>query len=305
MNIARELIGSIRDVKNFDNPKHKLPSSRMSNIYGYQRLRMSLDKFASSLVRTGAQKTKEIYYFDIDKEKLTPILACLTKQKSAWQEPSSAGAELHAKGKDVDPAPILQIPSYAFSKYWNLDKEEDSELVNSIVAVISDLDIMNAISACAGYEVALADLNFDYSEVAGENSNSEWHTDCYCATAKCYIFIADVEEDNSPFQYMLSTYHDTKFRRKVESSWRSTETSSARLRGRMLGLAERKYTKVSCTGKKGKIVVANTSGFHRKGPGREGQIRKQIGISAKRLSVIGKLLRFIRKRSLHKATPMI
>ena len=305
MNIARELIGSIRDVKNFDNPKHKLPFSRLSNIYGYQRLRMSLDKLASSLVRAQSQKTKEIYCFDIDKERLTPILASLAKQKNIWQEYSSAGAELHAKGKDVDPAPTLQIPSYAFSKYWNLDKREDSELIDTIVTVISDTEIMDAISACAGYEVTSADLSFDYSEVTGENSNSEWHTDCYCATAKCYIFIADVEEDNSPFQYMLSTYYDTEFRRKVESNWRSKETSSARLRGIMLEEAERKYTKVSCIGKKGKIVVANTSGFHRKGPGREGQTRKQIGISAKRLSVVGKVLRFIRKRFLHKATQMI
>ena len=95
------------------------------------------------------------------------------------------------------------------------------------------------------------------------------HQDTYASVAKGFIYLQDVGEGNSPFEYLEGSYTDAAFRSEqtneavLNNDFHSS--GSTRLRGKILEEAICNYGMKTFTGSKGLFVLANTAGYHRKG----------------------------------------
>ena len=57
---------------------------------------------------------------------------------------------------------------------------------------------------------------YSLSIVYGENSNSEMHQDTFASVAKGFVYLQDIGEDNSPFEYLKRVLHGCRVQIKAD-----------------------------------------------------------------------------------------
>ena len=297
-------------ISEFGKPRYKLPKIKNRRfIEKYQYLRMKLD----SLISYGFFGIKRKYYFHekkINEEKIIRdgfvLLPGHFKEfAKKFKEHidliirtvkvSDSGAKMEFfSGKHFS----SKLKSQSSSKYYAISQNnlELKDTYNFIKEMVLYEDIIQILSIISGYMVEEDDISIGLGIVNGENSNSEWHTDVFCNTGKMFIYLDDVDEENSPFEFMIGTVSDMHFRSKLDSLML---TPSARLVGQNLKRAENNFKVVSCLGNQGTMIAANTCGIHRKGKGNPLYKRYALGIATVRLSMLQKLIRNFKYRFRH------
>jgi hypothetical protein len=204
-----------------------------------------------------------------------------------YANPSHAGARPYfkdGKNKKIEGS---------FSAYYTFSKK-DIKKINLIISKSLDEDFNYHLSALAGYKCTLKDVSYSLSIVSGENSNSEMHQDTYASVAKGFIYLQDVNDGNSPFEYLEGSYLDATNRsnetNKAVLNNDLHSSGSTRLRGQELQEAVKKYKLKTFTGSKGLFVLANTAGYHRKGAHNSDKPRIILACGVKRKGVFGKLI---------------
>lgn len=248
---------------------HKSPSSRFFSKTKYDQIRTLFDIKVSSLtlksfpkeVQNKVNDTFISGFYSISLANLSEIDE-LIESVIHYSKPSHAGARPYFKdGKNV------KIKG-SFSAYYTFSKK-DNQKINKIFRKTSSRDLNYHLSALAGYRCKLEDMFYSLSIVYGENSNSEMHQDTFASVAKGFVYLQDIGEDNSPFEYLKGSYMDAEFRSKqtnkavLDGDFHSS--GSTRLRGNILEKAINKFELKSFTGPRGLFVLANTAGYHRKG----------------------------------------
>jgi hypothetical protein len=273
---------------------HKSPSSKIFARTRYDELRTLIDIKISALalkrVRADAlDNVKETFSSGSYTTNLLNLseLDTLINDVINYANPSHAGARPYfkdGKNKKIEGS---------FSAYYTFSKK-DIKKINLIISKSLDEDFNYHLSALAGYKCTLKDVSYSLSIVSGENSNSEMHQDTYASVAKGFIYLQDVNDGNSPFEYLEGSYLDATNRsnetNKAVLNNDLHSSGSTRLRGQELQEAVKKYKLKTFTGSKGLFVLANTAGYHRKGAHNSDKPRIILACGVKRKGVFGKLI---------------
>jgi len=290
--IYRILPGFLKDIFFWASVNHKAPSSKVFARTRFDELRTMIDIKISSLALKKAPSHIEDKMYDIfnsglyeislpNISKLDPIIDSVL----SYAKPSHAGARPYFKdGKNI------KIEN-SFSAYYSFSSE-DNQRITSFLHDNLEHDFQYYLSAVAGYKCELKDISYSLGIVFGENSNSEMHQDTFSGIAKGFIYLQDMDADNSPFQYLAGSYQDASFRSKQTNlavlKGDTYSSGSTRLRGSVLEKAINKYELKTFTGKRGLFVLANTAGYHRKGAHNSSKPRITIGFEIKRKGIFSK-----------------
>ena len=272
---------------------HKSPSSKLVSKTKYDQIRTLVDIKVSSLTLKSFPKelqdeiknTFTSGFYSLSLPDLSEIDE-LIDSVIHYSNPSHAGARPYFKdGKNK------KIKG-SFSAYYTFSRK-DNQKINKIIRKVLTKDFNYHLSALAGYRCKLEDMFYSLSIVYGENSNSEMHQDSFASVAKGFIYLQDVGEGNSPFEYLKGSYIDATFRSKQTNKavldGDSFSSGSTRLRDNILEKAINKYELKSFTGSKGLFVVANTAGYHRKGSHNSIKPRIILACGVKRKGILIKL----------------
>lgn len=272
---------------------HKSPSSKLVSQTKYDLIRTLVDIKVSSLslksfpkkVQDDIKDTFVSGYHSLHLSNLSEIDE-LIDSVIHYSNPSHAGARPYfkdGKNKKIEGS---------FSAYYSFSKK-DNHKINKIIRKVLSKDFDYHLSALAGYRCKLEDMSYSLSIVCGENSNSEMHQDTFASVAKGFIYLQDVGEGNSPFEYLEGSYIDATFRSKQTNKAVQDgdffSSGSTRLRDNILEKAINKYELKSFTGSKGLFVLANTAGYHRKGSHDSAKPRIILACGVKRKGIITKL----------------
>jgi len=290
----RILPAILKDIIFWSSVTHKSPSSKFFAKTKYDELRTIADIKVSSMTLLGVPKNlKEhvqntfrsgFYTFNLLNLSDLDILFgdVLTYSKS-----SHAGARPYFKdGRN-------EKIEGSFSAYYSFSEAHSKE-INRVLNLSLGKDFRHHLSALAGYKCELEDISFSLAIVYGENSNSEMHQDTFSGIAKGFIYLQDITDKDAPFEYLEGTYSDAAFRSKRTNdaviNGDLYSSGSTRLRGRDLEDAMNKYPLRTFTGKKGLFVLANTSGYHRKGSHISSKPRITLNFEIPRKGLMGKFL---------------
>ncbi len=180
-------------------------------------------------------------------------------------------------------------------EYADVPKKDTKELLNSIFTKKSFRKFLDLSSIISGYKVKQKDLYFYIIKNKGENNNSDWHSDCFFSLVKGFIYLNEITIDDSPFQYLkgtskielLTDFHNLSSKYKKSSSPRiSTKKQLEDIKN---------FEIESHLGTLGSMMIANTSGIHRKGPDNSGKVRYMLGFEFRRLNLIKRSLRALIK----------
>ncbi len=273
---------------------HKAPSSKFFANTRYDELRTIIDiKTSSTVLRS---LTYDAYYDVAETFKrgfYSTVLSNIFELESLihdvidYAKPSHAGARPFFKdGKNIK-------INNSFAAYYDFS-DKDCEKITSFLNNSLDRDFEHHLSALAGYKCKLKDISYSLGIVYGENSNSEMHQDTYSSVAKGFIYLQDIDLDDAPFEYLEGSYQDAAFRSSLTNKaiieGDTHSSGSTRLRNNELEMALQKFKLNSFTGPRGTFVIANTSGYHRKGAHLSSKPRITLNFEIKRKGILSKAL---------------
>lgn len=292
--IYRVMPKILKDVFFFLSIIHKSPSSKFFANTKYDELRILIDIWISSLtlkfspvgIFNDLKNTFNLGFYSTRVPDISQ-LDKLIENVIDYANPSHAGARPFFKdGKNIE-------LENSFSTYFTFSKEDNRKINNFLIENL-DENINHHLSVLAGYKCKLSDISHTLGIVFGENSNSEMHQDTYASVAKGFIYLQEVKEGNSPFEYLQGSYQDASFRSKLTNEAVINDdtfsSGSTRLRGENLKKAIKAYGIKSFQGDKGMFILANTAGYHRKGAHNSSKPRIILACGVKRKGLIRKLL---------------
>lgn len=156
-------------------------------------------------------------------------------------------------------------------------------------------NLLDYVAATAAAPMFYIQSIFDHAAVGLRDPQRDLHTDTFHPTMKAWLFLADVGPEDMPFTYVPGSHRLTPERLAWEKRM-SLEASKARREGaasaplqRMRRAIAKDMLKelslpppvVMCVGAN-TLVVADTFGFHARGPGRPGKPRVEIWASCRR-----------------------
>lgn len=285
----------IKDIFFFGWVSHKTPSTKLFAKTKYDELRTIFDIKVSALVINACpeQIQKKLHdtfvsgFYETNIQDMSSIDRNIDDVIS-YSKPSHAGARPYFKDGTNQ-----QIEN-SFSAYFTFSEEDNKQICKFINNSLKD-DFKYYLSALAGYHCAFQDIEFSLGIVFGENSNSEMHQDTFSSIAKGFIYLQDINVTNSPFEYLEGSYIDAAFRsaqtNKAVLSEDNHSSGSTRVRNEVLTEAIKRYKLKTFIGPKGTFVLANTSGYHRKGAHKSSKPRITLNFEIKRKGVLSKLIR--------------
>jgi hypothetical protein len=118
---------------------------------------------------------------------------------------------------------------------------------------------------------------------AGMDPQSELHSDIFFNTHKAWLYLHDVRLEHGPLAYVTRSHRLTPARLGFvyRDSWtrHAAEELSRRITPEELDALHATETVVTCAANT--LVIANTSGYHRRLPGRPGATRDSLHLSVR------------------------
>ena len=180
-------------------------------------------------------------------------------------------------------------------EYANVPKGDEKKLLNIIFTKKNFREFLDLSSIIAGYKVKQKDLYFYITKTKGENTNSDWHSDCFYSLVKGFIYLNEITIDDSPFQYLKGTSKVGLLTDFYDFSSKFEKSSSPRFSTKKQLEEFKDFEIESHLGTLGSMMIANTSGIHRKGPDKSGNIRYMLGFEFRRLNLLERSLRSLLK----------
>jgi Phytanoyl-CoA dioxygenase (PhyH) len=181
----------------------------------------------------------------------------------------------------------------AVTRRANLDLQTCQALAPTLAKVIFNPRLLAAIryaAGCGGNPIAALQIVRTDGQAAGTDPQTDWHVDTFHATAKAWLFLHDVPADQGPFAYVPGSHRPNV----AHAQWNHAQSqvaagdanamhSSGSLRIshadlHALGYGEEFTAAVPAN----TLVVADTSGFHRRTPSPEATVRLEIYFSLRR-----------------------
>ena len=293
--IYRFLPNILKDIFFWAWVSHKSPATKIFAKTRYDELRTKLDIKASSIVMKASpaeisNQLEDTFYSGFFSTTISSIseLNPLMDSVLDYAKPTHAGARPYFKdgnNKKIEGS---------FSAYYEFS-DADSKKITLFLNDYLEKDFNHHLSALAGYKCELKDISYSLGIVFGENSNSEMHQDTFSSIAKGFIYLQDMDDKSSPFQYLEGSYQDAPFRSMQTNQAVLNDdlysSGSTRVRGKVLEHAIEKYNLQTFIGSRGLFVIANTAGYHRKGEHNSMTPRITLNFEIQRKGIVSKFIR--------------
>ena len=290
-----------KDILLWHSFNHKSPLSTVTANTRYESLRIKCDIFVSNLVLLRYKKNKRNALLSIAQDgfierKLGSLdsLDAIFLKALRTSKPRHAGARPFLRDKNQ------RKIANSISAYFDINQNDCAKITDLIRERSPEID--QHLSMLAGYHASFKNISYSLAIVYGQNSNSEFHQDTWSGIAKGFIYLSDVDETCSPFEYCKSSYQDAEFRAKrTNNAVMAGEhkfSRSTRLRGRDIEDAITQFELKTIVGDSGHLTLANTSGYHRKGQHLSSKPRVTLTFQIPRKNIISKLLINLSKAAL-------
>lgn len=165
----------------------------------------------------------------------------------------------------------------------------------ALMGVLNDQRLIRLLQYAAGYRgrpvVAVQCVHSDWQDVQGRHDpQTDWHSDTFHSTAKAWLFLHPVREGEGPFSYRTGSHTLTP--KRLE--WEKNQSVGAARHANLLharGSFRATEAELAAMGYGGPIVatvpgntliVADTSGFHRRMPSPSPTVRVEMYFSLRR-----------------------
>lgn len=182
----------------------------------------------------------------------------------------------------------------AITRRFNLDASNCKHLPG-LATVLQHQQLLRVLRYVAGYWgqpiIAVQCIHTDRDDPSGQHDpQTEWHVDTFHSTAKAWLFLHEVKADEGPFAYIPGSHKPSSQRlawEKHQSIHAAEHSNPLHAQGsfraspeelRTLGYGEPMLGTVQ----ENTLVVADTSGFHRRTPSPQTTVRVEIYLSLRR-----------------------
>ena len=83
--------------------------------------------------------------------------------------------------------------------------------------LVTLLFLIDQLSFLAGIKFKKDEISVHISIVKGKLLSDDWHSDCFCHTAKGFLYLGDVNKKNSPFCFLKNSHSNTNLKMLIES----------------------------------------------------------------------------------------
>tara|TARA_Y100000590_G_scaffold464180_1_gene633005 strand:- start:1184 stop:2158 length:975 start_codon:yes stop_codon:yes gene_type:complete len=323
MNIElRKVLGEpkfiAKDFYHFFSNNYKWPRSYFFTLLPYQFIRTVFDNYLTNKSQNKfINKYKKDYLKDkfeeakrdgvivnkefINRDQLVKLNEICNKIVNEPKKHNAVddGYRMRSVGQD-SVHQYFRLPT--FSEGNDLKNTDEVKYIHEIL--FSNDKLLDQLTFFSGVKPKKNEIEIAISKDKGWNSNDDWHTDCYCHTAKAFLYLNDIEKNDSPFCFLKGSHKDIEVRYKVEKEnltnliFKKNKTENKIADPEVYILVKettikdkiyKKYDLLECTFPAGSLVVADTSGFHRKGDSNGSKERFMINVSVHRGSMIKKL----------------
>lgn len=308
--IILEIYLFFKDIFLFVSYSHKIPLSFIFNKLPYQKLRILIDfflvkKYKKKFINKFSNTKKDIFkkgniegiilnqsFFTDDKiDNIKNICNELIKN--------------HKKHKiSIDDGGVLEQNSESFSKYYYLPRFNHNlsiEVSKLYELLYSNDDLMNQMSFFSGINFKKNDISIHISKVKGALLSDDWHSDCFGHTSKAFLYLHNIEKNNSPFCYLkkshanknLKMLHETNNSQYILNTTKNKNLHSDDIWNKLKNSTYKEEIfnqseKLECSFPKSTLIVCDTSGFHKKGFSDGTKERFMIGFISKRGTILDK-----------------
>ena len=183
----------------------------------------------------------------------------------------------------------------ALTRRANLDVLTCRERYPALLSLVNDRRLIGLLQYAAGYRgrpvVCVQCVHSDLQDAQGRHDpQTEWHADTFHGTAKAWLFLHPVGEHDGPFGYQTGSHALTAQRLRWEQSTSigaAFHTNRLHARGSFraseaelsaMGLGDPMVAIVPGN----TLVIADTSGFHRRMPSPAPTVRVEVYFSLRR-----------------------
>ena len=183
----------------------------------------------------------------------------------------------------------------------NFNGKLSSEVSKLYDFLYSKEDLMNQMCFLSGINFKKNDIIVHISKVKGSLLSDDWHSDCFGHTSKAFLYLQNIEKNNSPFCFLKKSHanKNLKMLNQIENSKNILNTAKNKnMHGDDIWnkLEDSNYKKeilkqseqLECSYPKGTLITCDTSGFHKKGFSDGTKERFMIGFVSKRGSMLEK-----------------
>ena len=304
-----EIYAILKDITLFTSYSHKYPTSKIFNKLPYQQLRILFDYFLTKIYQMKIAKN-----FHLEKKE---TLNFGKKNGVIVNENFFSNKEIEKLKKIIEEiignykshnvtleGSHLNKDKNSFSKYYYLPNYETklSHIVSDFYKILySKEQIMTQLKFLAGICLKKKEVSVYISKVKGELKSDDWHSDCFSHTSKSFIYLNDVNKNNSPFCFMKKS-HSNKYLKTLNEEENSKKIFVANKNKNFSGdmiwnkLKDSKLKDeifkasdiIECIYPKGTLITCDTSGFHKKGYSDGKKERFMIGLVSHRGSMLRK-----------------
>lgn len=151
-------------------------------------------------------------------------------------------------------------------------------------------DMIRYVAGTGGEPIFSLQAVFAGNSQRNNDPQTDFHTDTFHSTAKAWLFLEDVAEDEGPFSYIPGSHKLTKNRLNWEhkmSCSASVSSNKYHARGsfrptlsdlKLMAYEQPKVFNVPAN----TLVIANTMGFHRRTPSQQASVRVELYASLRR-----------------------
>ncbi|MEO5670329.1 MAG: phytanoyl-CoA dioxygenase family protein [Ramlibacter sp.] len=192
--------------------------------------------------------------------------------------------------------PVIEMAQPpALTRRINLDEQSCEGRYPALLRLITNQTLLGLVRYSAGYAgapvIAIQCIHSGADQAGqGRDPQTDWHSDTFHSTAKAWLFLHDVEAQDGPLAYIPASHTPTPERLEWEREQSMAATGHAnRLHAKGSfrvapdELQRMGYGAPYVAAVKGNtLVVADTSGFHRRTPSPRPTVRVEVYLSLRR-----------------------
>ena len=306
-----EVYRCLKDIFLFASYSHKIPNSMLFSILPYQNLRIEIDAFLTNKFKKNflSKNYEKIIFYKIAKKEGIFLNQNFFSEKKINYIQNICN-DLIENYKDhnltIDDGGNLENNSNSFSRYYYLPNYKSNltkKIQNLYDILYANEILLDQLSFLAGIKFKKEDISVHISKVKGRLLSDDWHSDCFCHTSKAFLYLQNIDKNNSPFCFLKKSHSNKKLKilNQIENAKNILKKNKNK---KMYGdniwnkLEDSRYKKeiykesekIECSYPKGTLITCDTSGFHKKGFSDGKNERFMIGFVSERSSMYKKFM---------------
>ena len=122
--------------------------------------------------------------------------------------PEKHNIQLDHLGDDQSYSRFHRLPYFSVN-----NTQEVNYIYNTL---FSKKELLDQLSFLSGTRCKKEETIVFICKARGEHSTDAWHSDTYCHTAKGFLYLNDISNNNSPFCYLKGSHKNSYLKRQIE-----------------------------------------------------------------------------------------